>query len=111
MNKVTRGVKRRCTECDTAFYDMERSPIRCPKCGAELDVTAAKRLISSPRPARTAAPRGRPAAALSQPDGAAEEPAAAKDHDAELDDAEAEEDEREDDDGDEDDGDEVTDDR
>ena len=33
MSTVTRGVKRRCASCDTAFYDLNRSPIVCPKCG------------------------------------------------------------------------------
>jgi len=28
------GTKRRCLECDAPFYDLNRDPITCPKCGA-----------------------------------------------------------------------------
>jgi uncharacterized protein (TIGR02300 family) len=28
------GKKRRCTACEAAFYDLNRDPITCPKCGA-----------------------------------------------------------------------------
>lgn len=28
------GKKRRCAECEAAFYDLNRDPITCPKCGA-----------------------------------------------------------------------------
>jgi uncharacterized protein (TIGR02300 family) len=28
------GTKRRCIECAAAFYDLNRDPITCPKCGA-----------------------------------------------------------------------------
>lgn len=34
MNSPDLGKKRRCTECEAAFYDLNRSPITCPKCGA-----------------------------------------------------------------------------
>ncbi len=30
------GVKRVCVECVTKFYDMQRSPPICPKCGAAI---------------------------------------------------------------------------
>jgi len=29
------GNKHTCLECGAAFYDMQRSPIACPKCGAQ----------------------------------------------------------------------------
>lgn len=35
MAQANRGTKRRCGQCGTAFYDLERSPIVCPKCQAE----------------------------------------------------------------------------
>jgi uncharacterized protein (TIGR02300 family) len=28
------GNKRRCTDCAAAYYDLNRDPITCPKCGA-----------------------------------------------------------------------------
>ena len=31
------GAKRICQSCAAPFYDMRRSPILCPKCGAEFD--------------------------------------------------------------------------
>jgi hypothetical protein len=32
------GIRRRCLSCATAFYDLGRTPILCPKCGAEFTV-------------------------------------------------------------------------
>jgi uncharacterized protein (TIGR02300 family) len=37
MNEIELGVKRRCISCGTKFYDFFKSPITCPKCGAEFD--------------------------------------------------------------------------
>ncbi len=37
MNEIELGVKRRCVSCGTKFYDFLKSPISCPKCGAEFD--------------------------------------------------------------------------
>jgi hypothetical protein len=34
MADIRWGTKRRCAECETLFYDMQRTPIACPKCGA-----------------------------------------------------------------------------
>jgi uncharacterized protein (TIGR02300 family) len=34
MADIRWGTKRRCAECEAAFYDMQRTPIACPKCGA-----------------------------------------------------------------------------
>lgn len=31
-----RGLKRVCASCATRFYDFNKSPILCPKCGAEF---------------------------------------------------------------------------
>ncbi len=35
MTKPEWGGKRTCLNCGTRFYDMQRSPIVCPKCGSE----------------------------------------------------------------------------
>lgn len=75
MSKAEWGVKRRCANCDTRFYDMQRVPIRCPKCDTVFVATA-----MSAAPAR--GPRSRamrpyvPAtfgAAAAEPDGQVEE--------------------------------------
>ena len=33
---AARGLKRICGECSTRFYDLNKSPIICPACGAEF---------------------------------------------------------------------------
>ncbi len=33
---LDRGLKRICGSCATRFYDMNKSPIACPKCGEEF---------------------------------------------------------------------------
>ncbi len=40
MAKPEWGVKRVCQSCAIKFYDMARSPITCPKCGARFDPEA-----------------------------------------------------------------------
>lgn len=40
MAKAEWGFKRTCTSCRARFYDLGREPIICPKCGAQLDVSA-----------------------------------------------------------------------
>ena len=39
MAKPELGVKRLCPNCGTKYYDLNRTPIRCPKCGTQYDVT------------------------------------------------------------------------
>ena len=41
MVKPELGVKRFCGNCGTKFYDLNRDPILCPKCGTVFDVQAA----------------------------------------------------------------------
>lgn len=40
MIKPAWGTKRTCQSCDAKFYDLSRSPIVCPKCGAIFDPEA-----------------------------------------------------------------------
>ena len=40
MAKADWGLKRTCLSCNAKFYDMNRSPILCPKCGAAFDPEA-----------------------------------------------------------------------
>lgn len=35
MTKAEWGTKRSCTTCGARFYDLNKEPIVCPKCGAE----------------------------------------------------------------------------
>ena len=37
MVKATWGTKRTCQSCAARFYDLNKSPIKCPKCGREHD--------------------------------------------------------------------------
>ena len=46
-----RGMKRRCSACGTPFYDLRRTPIVCPKCGAtHVPATWASRKRAAPTP-------------------------------------------------------------
>ena len=59
MAKAEWGLKRTCLSCNAKFYDMNRSPILCPKCGAAFDPEAlakARRTSVVAPPARAAAP-------------------------------------------------------
>ena len=37
MAKPELGSKHQCQNCGTKFFDLNRSPILCPKCGAEFE--------------------------------------------------------------------------
>ena len=37
MVKASWGTKRTCQSCGARFYDLNKSPIRCPKCGRDHD--------------------------------------------------------------------------
>lgn len=52
MAKADWGLKRTCLSCNAKFYDMNRSPILCPKCGAAFDPEA----LAKARRTRVAAP-------------------------------------------------------
>ena len=40
MAKIERGIKRICQGCGALYYDLNKDPIICPKCGAEFDPEA-----------------------------------------------------------------------
>ena len=50
--RSARGIKRVCEACETRFYDLLRSPIVCPSCGAEFT----PRIVQAKPPV---APKGR----------------------------------------------------
>jgi len=49
--RAMRGTKRTCQACEVRFYDLARSPIVCPSCGAHFTPAAAAVVHSSARPA------------------------------------------------------------
>ena len=59
MAKPEWGVKRTCLSCGARFYDLQRQPITCPKCGAELDLSA----LAKPRRIKADKETAAPAAA------------------------------------------------
>jgi uncharacterized protein (TIGR02300 family) len=42
------GAKRQCQSCATKFYDFNRDPILCPKCGAAFHVASLARAAHAP---------------------------------------------------------------
>jgi|SRR5215472_10252155 len=54
MTKPELGTKRLCTECGARYYDLNATPITCPKCGALLQMVETK---SRPRSAQPVAVR------------------------------------------------------
>jgi uncharacterized protein (TIGR02300 family) len=62
MTKAERGVKHRCLACSTAFFDLNRAPIVCPKCDevfqvVELAHSAPRRAGGFPNGARWRSPQ------------------------------------------------------
>lgn len=43
MARANWGTKRRCLHCGAPFYDLNRTPIHCPKCEAEFRPEAVAR--------------------------------------------------------------------
>ncbi|MBI3710246.1 MAG: TIGR02300 family protein [Proteobacteria bacterium] len=88
MAKPEWGLKRVCQSCGARFYDLARSPIHCPKCGAEFDpevLVKNKRSKAPPAPPR---PVPKPVPEVEEIEPAADEPVVAED----ADEAEKEED-------------------
>jgi uncharacterized protein (TIGR02300 family) len=84
--KADLGQKRVCNSCAAKFYDLNKDPIICPKCGTEFDAAA----VIKPRRTRTAAedkPKAKKAPKIAEVE--AEVP------DPEIDDAAAVDDEEE----------------
>jgi uncharacterized protein (TIGR02300 family) len=59
--KAELGTKRLCANCGAKFYDLNKDPIHCPKCGTVYEVTQVV-TRARPEPAPTVVPRP-PAAA------------------------------------------------
>ena len=62
MAKPELGTKRVCVACSTRFYDLQKTPAVCPKCGTEqpLEQPRARRtggnVVEDKRPKKVAAP-------------------------------------------------------
>lgn len=82
MAKPDLGKKRTCLSCGARFYDLNRTPITCPKCETVLDVTA------SSRPSRA---RAAPEPKAAKPKAAKVEAEVVDDDDIEDDDSDEEE--------------------
>ena len=63
MAKPELGTKRLCANCGAKFYDLNKDPIHCPKCGAVYVVVATRPvwLEAAPVPARPPVPEEAPA--------------------------------------------------
>ncbi|MGC2079007.1 MAG: TIGR02300 family protein [Xanthobacteraceae bacterium] len=61
MAKPELGTKRLCASCGAKFYDLNKDPIRCPKCGAAYEVVVATRPVRSQAAPRPQVPEEAPA--------------------------------------------------
>lgn len=48
MAKADLGTKRQCPNCGAKYYDLNKSPAVCPKCGTPFEVTTTK--TKAPKP-------------------------------------------------------------
>ena len=71
MAKPELGTKRLCAGCGAKFYDLNKDPITCPKCGTVYEVAVV-------------APRGRPDAAAARPQPVQTAEAEPETHEAEF---------------------------
>lgn len=64
MAKPELGAKRQCMQCGAKFYDLNKDPAVCPKCGTPMQASA----VALSRVAPPVAARARPAAAEEEPE-------------------------------------------
>ncbi len=55
MTKAELGTKRLCPNCGARYYDLNREPILCPRCGTEFEVVVVSR--ARPQAAAVKAPK------------------------------------------------------
>jgi uncharacterized protein (TIGR02300 family) len=81
------GTKRHCASCGTKFYDLNKDPIHCPKCGSAYEVVVATRPVRPwaapvaprpPVPEEAPAPEPQEVETVSSLEADAETPGAAK---------------------------------
>jgi uncharacterized protein (TIGR02300 family) len=78
VTKPELGTKRLCASCSAKFYDLNKDPIHCPKCGAVYEIAP---VVTRGRPDQAAAAAAAAAARAAAP---AEEVAAPEPQDAEF---------------------------
>ncbi|MEH0074097.1 TIGR02300 family protein [Pannonibacter sp. Pt2] len=49
MAKPELGTKRLCPSCGAKYYDLNRNPITCPKCGTLFDIVSSSRATKASR--------------------------------------------------------------
>ena len=93
MAKVELGTKRQCQNCGAKFFDLNKDPIVCPKCGTIFQGTAARAQRAAPKEeveeVEAAAPAGIELVSLEEADVVDEKAAAVVDEDIEVEDDEA----------------------
>jgi uncharacterized protein (TIGR02300 family) len=57
MTKPELGTKRLCANCSARYYDLNKTPITCPKCGTPFEVVPVLSVTTRPRPDQRAAAR------------------------------------------------------
>jgi uncharacterized protein (TIGR02300 family) len=67
VTKAELGTKRLCPNCGARYYDLNKQPVVCPRCGTEFEMLAA---------AKTRPQAARPAATEEEPEAKVEAPAA-----------------------------------
>ena len=93
MSRPELGGKRQCQTCGTKFFDLNRDPIICPKCGATFQALPVARAPTRPSAAAQrdeveADPAGVELVSLEDAEGA-DKPAAVSEDDIEVDDTPA----------------------
>ncbi|OIQ94583.1 protein of unknown function (FYDLN_acid) [mine drainage metagenome] len=88
MAKPEWGAKRTCQSCGTRFYDMQRTPLICPKCGATVE----PEVVFKPRRQSAASQAAKAKEAAINPVREPEEAEPAEEDEAELDTMEGAED-------------------
>ncbi|MGO8798310.1 MAG: TIGR02300 family protein [Roseiarcus sp.] len=93
MAKVELGAKRQCQNCGAKFFDLNKDPIVCPKCGTIFQGAAARAQRPAPKEeaeeVEAAAPAGVELVSLEEADAGEEKVAAVVDEDIEVEDDEA----------------------
>lgn len=84
MAKAELGTKRLCASCGAKFYDLNKDPIHCPKCGTVYEVAP---VVTRARPEAAAppvVPRPAPAEEVATPEPAEAETVSLEEADAET---------------------------
>jgi uncharacterized protein (TIGR02300 family) len=91
--KVELGAKRQCQNCGAKFFDLNKDPIICPKCGTVFQGTTARAQRAAPKEeaeeVEAVAPAGVELVSLEEADVGDEKAAVVVDEDIEVEDDEA----------------------